>query len=77
MKSGENHKVMNRWYRKFFQYLDRYYVKYHSLPSLEDAGKSHFKKIVFENVKKEATNAIISLINSEREGDIVNKTLIR
>jgi cullin 1 len=52
-------------------------VKYHSLPSLEDAGKSHFKKIVFENVKKEATNAIISLINSEREGDIVNKTLIR
>ena len=30
--------VMNKWLNNFFQYLDRYYVKYHSLPTLEAAG---------------------------------------
>ena len=29
---------MNKWLKNFFQYLDRYYVKYHSLPTLEAAG---------------------------------------
>ena len=28
-----NHKIMNKWMRLFFMYLDRYYVKHHSLPT--------------------------------------------
>ena len=32
--------VMNKWLKNFFQYLDRYFVKYHSLPTLEAAGVS-------------------------------------
>mgnify|MGYP003955605573 CR=1 FL=1 len=28
-----NHKIMNKWMKKFFLYLDRYYVRHHSLPT--------------------------------------------
>jgi cullin 1 len=45
VKRGENHEVMNKWLKRFFMYLDRYYVKYHSLPTLEDAGVRHFKTL--------------------------------
>jgi len=77
VKSGDNHKIMNKWYRLFFAYLDRYYVKYHALPSLEDAGLAHFKTLVYEQVKTEACAAVISLIDKEREGNTVDRGLIK
>ena len=77
VKSGENHKIMNKWYKLFFAYLDRYYVRYHALPSLEEAGVTSFKKLVFENVKREACNAILALVDKEREGATVDRSLIK
>lgn len=47
---------------------DRYHVKYHQLPSLEDAGLRYFKSIVFDAIKAEVTDSILTLINNEREG---------
>jgi cullin 1 len=43
-----NHSVMNKWLWKFFCYLDRYYVKYHALPLLREAGLKLFKNIILE-----------------------------
>lgn len=77
VRRGENHKVMNKWYQRFFAYLDRYHVKYHQLPSLEDSGLRYYKLIVFNAIKSDVTTALISLINAERDGTIVNKQLIR
>lgn len=76
---GDNHKVMNDWYRKFFQYLDRYHVKYHQLPSLEDAGVRYFKTIIFDAIKRDVTEAIVRLVNEEREkgGGVIDRGLIR
>jgi cullin 1 len=42
-----NHQIMNKWLKKFFTYLDRYYVKHHSLPTLSQAGLKHFKTVFF------------------------------
>ena len=47
---------------------DRYHVKYHHLPVLEDAGLNLFKTEVFDKVKANLTKSIIELINNEREG---------
>lgn len=58
-------------------YLDRYYVKYNSLPNLEEAGTRHFKNLVFDVVKRDVSNAILVLIDKERDGDQVNRDLIR
>lgn len=68
-----NHQIMNKWLKKFFTYLDRYYVKHHSLPTLEQAGLQHFKTEIYENSKENTTSAIISLIDEEREGEIMTK----
>ena len=45
MTRYNNHVVMNKWMRKFFMYLDRYYVKHHSLPTLHESGLKHFKTL--------------------------------
>jgi len=72
-----NHQIMNKWLKKFFTYLDRYYVKHHSLPTLEQAGLQHFKTEIYQNSKENTTNAIISLIDEERDGDFIDKTLVK
>lgn len=77
VRRGENHTIMNKWHQKFFMYLDRYHVKYHQLPSLEDAGLRYFKTIVFDAVKTDVTAAIVDLINIERNGGVVDKALIK
>ena len=38
-------------------------MKYHSLPTLEEAGMTHFKDLIFDVIKVDVTNAILALIN--------------
>lgn len=72
-----NHQIMNKWLKKFFTYLDRYYVKHHSLPTLSQAGLKHFKTHIYDEMKAESTSAILAKINEEREGEIIDKTLVK
>lgn len=72
-----NHQIMNKWLKKFFTYLDRYYVKHHSLPTLNQAGLKHFKTQIYDEMKPETTKAILKLIDDEREGEIIDKTLVK
>lgn len=76
-KRWANHQVMNKWMTKFFNYLDRFYVKHHSLQTLAQAGLRHFKQNIYEEIKPEATAAIIALIDEERDGNMIDKTLIK
>ncbi|GAX29145.1 cullin 1 [Fistulifera solaris] len=73
----KNHQIMNKWLKKFFTYLDRYYVKHHSLPTLSQAGLRCFRSHVYDVMKADTTQAILSLINDEREGKIIDKTLVK
>lgn len=43
-------KVFNHWMQRFFMYLDRYYVKHNSLPSLHSSGIKFFKELVYDQV---------------------------
>jgi cullin 1 len=61
-----DHQIMNKWLKKFFTYLDPYYVKHDSLPTLEQAGLCCFRTNIYDGMKKDTTAAIISLINDER-----------
>lgn len=72
-----NHQIMNKWMTKFFNYLDRFHVKHHSLPTLSQAGLKHFKEHIYDVIKGESTDAIIELIDQEREGNMIDKTLIK
>ena len=66
---------MNKWMQKFFMYLDRYYVKHHSLPTLDSAGLKHFKMLIYNESKKDAVSAMVKLINQERDGAIIDRAL--
>jgi len=72
-----NHQIMNKWLKKFFTYLDRYYVKHHSLPTLTQAGLRCFRTRIYDEMKSETTAAILGLINDEREGQLIDKSLIK
>lgn len=73
----ENHKIMNEWMRKFFMYLDRYYVKHNSLPSLHVSGIKFFKEQVYDVVKGDVVRAMLAMINLEREGQVIERALMR
>jgi cullin 1 len=73
----QNHQIMNKWLKKFFTYLDRYYVKHHSLPTLSEAGLRCFRTNVYDEIKGDTTSAIHGLINEEREGKIIDKSLVK
>lgn len=72
-----NHQIMNKWLKKFFTYLDRYYVKHHSLPTLSQSGLRRFQTHVYDEMKRDTTTAILDLINEEREGKFIDKSLIK
>ena len=72
-----NHQIMNMWLKKFFTYLDRYYVKHHTLPTLTQAGLKAFRTTIFDEIKQGITDAILNLINAEREGEIIDKSLVK
>ncbi|CAL8463270.1 g2804 [Coccomyxa elongata] len=72
-----NHKIMVRWLSRFFNYLDRYYITRHSLHSLNDVGLIRFRDDVYREVKTQARAAILQLIEKEREGEQVDRALLK
>lgn len=76
-KRWNNHQIMNKWLAKFFMYLDRYFVKHHSHPTLSQSGLQIFKTEVYDKVKASATAAVLDMINEERESGIIDTILLR
>ncbi|KAL3749671.1 hypothetical protein ACJRO7_010750 [Eucalyptus globulus] len=73
----DNHKVMVRCLAPVFRYLDRYFIFRRSLPPLRDIGISCFKTEVFEEIKSKIRDAVIALINQDRDGNQVDKSLLK
>lgn len=73
----QNHKLMVRWLSRFFNYLDRYYVLRHSLHPLKDVGLLCFRDLVYEDIKKKTKDGVLRLIEKEREGELIGRTLIK
>ena len=76
-KRWSNQKLMNDWMAKFFMYLDRYYVKHTSLPSLRDSGMKHFKELVYSTIKVRVVASMLEQIDAERAGTSVDQDLLR
>ncbi|RZC90349.1 hypothetical protein C5167_031061 [Papaver somniferum] len=47
------------------------------LPCLKDVGFGCFRKIVYEKMKVKVRDAVIVLINQEREGDEIDRSLVK
>ncbi|XRB06435.1 cullin 1 [Pycnococcus provasolii] len=77
VKRWDNHKIMVRWLSRFFNYLDRYYITRHGLNDLNDVGRLCFKELVYAELKRPVKDAILSLIEKERDGETVNYSLLK
>ncbi|KAL3351536.1 hypothetical protein AABB24_019887 [Solanum stoloniferum] len=77
VKRWENHKVMVRWLSRFFHYLDRYFIARKSLPSLNEVGLTCFCDLVYQELKSKARDAVIALIDQEREGEQIDRALLK
>jgi len=72
-----NHKLMVRWLSRFFNYLDRYYISRNSLPPLIDVGLACFRDIIYNDVCVFAKDVLLKLIEREREGELVDRALLK
>ncbi|KAH7292948.1 hypothetical protein KP509_28G004800 [Ceratopteris richardii] len=77
VRRWDNHKIMVRWLSRFFNYLDRYFIARRSLPGLCDVGLICFRDLVYQEVKHNAKEAVIVLIDKEREGEQIDRALLK
>ncbi|KAK9281175.1 hypothetical protein L1049_004070 [Liquidambar formosana] len=77
VKRWANHKVMVRWLSRFFFYLDRYFIARRSLPSLNDVGLTCFRDLVYRELNGKVKDAVIAIIEQEREGGQIDKALLK
>ncbi|KAH7678740.1 Cullins domain-containing protein [Dioscorea alata] len=77
VKRWSNHKVMVRWLSRFFHYLDRYFIARRSLPALNEVGLTCFRNLVYQEINGKVRDAVISLIDQEREGEQIDRALLK
>nr|XP_008340823.2 cullin-1 isoform X2 [Malus domestica] len=77
VKRWTNHKIMVRWLSRFFHYLDRYFIARRSLPPLNEVGLTCFRDLVYQDLKAKVRDAVISLIDQEREGEQIDRALLK
>ncbi|KAJ3702032.1 hypothetical protein LUZ61_005737 [Rhynchospora tenuis] len=76
-KRWQNHKVMVRWLSRFFYYLDRYFIARRSLPGLNEVGLTCFRDRVYQEMKSMVKDAVLTLIDQEREGEQIDRALLK
>jgi len=76
-KRWKHQEIMIKWMKKFFLYLDRFYVEHHNLPTLEEAGMKCFKECIYDQIKNEYTRAIFDQLNASRDGLPVDASLLK
>ncbi|KAL5203429.1 hypothetical protein ABZP36_014381 [Zizania latifolia] len=72
-----NHKVMVRWLSRFFHYLDRYFISRRSLVALKEVGLTCFRDLIYHEIKGQVKGAVIALIDKEREGEQIDRALLK
>nr|XP_023893118.1 cullin-1-like [Quercus suber]POE60060.1 cullin-1 [Quercus suber] len=78
VKRWVNNKVMIRWLSRFFEYLSRsYLVKKLDFSPLEELGVTRFRNLVYLEVGRNAIDVVIILINKEREGQQIDRGLLK
>ncbi|TVU20870.1 hypothetical protein EJB05_30471 [Eragrostis curvula] len=73
----KDHKIMVRWLSRFFHYLDRYFISRKSLTPLKEKGWNCFRDLVFMEPKTTVTTIVTRMIDEEREGQIIDRTLLK
>ncbi|PON62449.1 Cullin, N-terminal [Trema orientale] len=77
VKRWANHKIMVRWLSRFFYFLERYFIAQRSLRPLNEVGLTCFSDLVYKELNAKVRDAVISLIDQEREGEQIDRALLK
>ncbi|XLR08756.1 hypothetical protein S83_036694, partial [Arachis hypogaea] len=77
VKRWANHKIMVRWLSRFFHFLDRHFIAWRSLPRLSEVGLTCFCDLVYKELNVKVRDAVIFLIDQEREGMHIDRALLK
>ncbi|KAI3508751.1 hypothetical protein L1887_23764 [Cichorium endivia] len=77
VKRWSNHKVMVRWFSGFIDNVCRYFINERSLPTVKEFGLSGFHDQVHQYVNGKVGEAVISMIDREREGEQIDRGLVK
>jgi len=72
MEQWEKHGILTYWMKKVFIYLDRFYLPDNRLDSLSQTGLGIFKHEIFDKLNAPIVRAVLELIESEWEGEMVD-----
>eukprot|EP00850_Spirogloea_muscicola_P012722 SM000083S22769 [mRNA] locus=s83:517137:518922:+ [translate_table: standard] len=72
-----NHKIMVRWLSLSFNYLEHYFIARRPLPTLREVGLLCFRELVYEELNAKVKDAVIALIDREREGERIDRALLK
>ncbi|XP_020102127.1 cullin-1-like isoform X2 [Ananas comosus] len=77
VKQWSNYKLMVQWLSHFFHYVERYRSQKQSASSLTTIGIICFRNLAHREVKCEVKDIVISLINQERDGEQIDRALVK
>ncbi|KAJ4969240.1 hypothetical protein NE237_015941 [Protea cynaroides] len=77
VKMWSNYKAMALWLSRFFCYLDRYYTQTKGVTVLNDVVIDCFCDLVCQKFYGKFRDAAISLIDEERDGNIIDRNLLK
>ncbi|CAL9238168.1 unnamed protein product [Arabidopsis halleri] len=76
VKRWDNHKVLVRWLSRFFLDVDCYLAR-RGIPRLREVGLTSFHELVYREVHSTAKEAVLELIHKEREGEQIDRALVK
>ncbi|XP_057871638.2 cullin-1 [Cryptomeria japonica] len=71
------YKVLVEWMSLFFDYVDRFYTSKRNIPSIGQTGLSTFVELVYNELRINVKNTVLILIESEREGELIERSLLK
>ncbi|KAL9649739.1 hypothetical protein ABK040_009554 [Willaertia magna] len=77
VKRWRDHLIVVKYLTKLFSYLDRFYTKHNNRDSLKDVGLKAYQQKVYEIVKKDMAQALLDKIHKERDGDLIDRSLMK
>ncbi|KAL9860492.1 Cullin-like protein 3 [Arabidopsis thaliana] len=76
-KRWNAHKLLVRLFSRRLVYLDDSFLSKKGLPSLREVGLNCFRDQVYREMQSMAAEAILALIHKEREGEQIDRELVR
>ncbi|CAN6166171.1 unnamed protein product [Urochloa humidicola] len=71
------HKRIGVHLQNFFHYLGRYYIPRNKLPTIQQVASTSFHELVSNEIRTSMTETVISMVNDEREGKLVDRELLK